>query len=442
MIKRLLPVILWILPLLAVAQTAPDSLNAGQKFNFHFQNTIIYQYHPSFNAKYTGAYSLLPEAEKHISASATFFLGIKLWKHGSFYINPELSGGSGFSETRGIAGFPNGEVYRVDNPAPKIYLARGYFNQVMPLSGTEVDVEDDMNQLGGKMPEAYLSFTAGKFSILDFFDQNSYSHEPRTQFYNWALMGNGAYDYPANTRGYTYGFVEELVYPGWALRFASVMVPTTANGSVMDLNILKAHSSAMEYEKKFNLFKRKGTVRLLGYLTRANMGNYQKAIEWGTANSTTPEVDSVNVTGNTKYGFGLNIEYDPSPNIGWFLRAGWNDGHNESWAFTEIDMALSTGFQLAGTIWNRAEDRIGIAFLMNGISKDHREYLKKGGNGFIIGDGNLNYGSETIAEIYYSFRLGSYPLWLSPDYQFILHPAYNKDRGPVHAFGIRILTAL
>ncbi|MGD0582540.1 MAG: carbohydrate porin [Bacteroidales bacterium] len=442
MIKRLLLITICFYPLVTSAQSVEDSLMASQKLNFHFQNTLIYQYHPSFDAKYSGKNSLINSEEKNLSASVTFFLGLKLWRWSSVYFNSEMTAGSGFSQTHGIAGFPNGEVYRVDNTAPRIYIARLLFNQVIPLTDKMTIRGDDNNQLAGKMPLSYISLTFGKFSIMDYFDQNSYSHEPRTQFYNWALMGNGAWDYPANTRGYTYGLVAELVKPLWAVRFAEVMVAEFVNGDVMDWDLRKARSQALEFQYKYNLFNKKGEIRLFAYYTLARMGSYRDAIDWGMIHNTAPDIDSVNRRGNTKYGFGINIEQNLGRNTGFFLRAGWNDGHNESWAFTEIDMTFSAGIELKGSLWNMEEDRLGLAMISNLISKDHREYLQKGGYGFMIGDGNLNYGSELIAEIYYSFKFGKYPVWLSPDYQFILNPGYNKDRGPVNAFGIRVRTAL
>lgn len=418
------------------AQTSKDSTYT-KRWNFHFQNTVIYQSHPSFHAKYSGVNSLNSEAEANTSITGTMFFGARLWKGASAYFNPEISGGSGFSKTLGIAGFPNGETYRVSDAIPKIYIARLYIKQVFGLSKEYQKVEDGINQLSDYLPTSYLAITAGKFSIMDFFDDNKFSHDPRNQFFNWALMGNGAWDYPANTRGYTYGIVAELVKPKWAFRFATVMVPISANGAVMDKNVFHSRSEAFEFEHKYNIGHQSGTIRVMSFLTKARMGSYKGAIEWGEANHTAPVIDSTNSLGRTKFGFGINVEHNFNNDIGAFFRASWNDGLNETWAFTEIDKAISSGLQLNGNIWKRTADKLGFALIVNGLSKDHLNYLKAGGYGFIIGDENLNYQPEMIAELYYSFKLTDYPLWISPDYQFILNPAYNKDRGPVHAFGIR-----
>lgn len=411
------------------AQQNDSITKLGQRWNLHFQTTVINQSHPAFSASYSGHNSLSSAAENNVSVSTTLFLGAKLWKGAEAYFNPELSGGTGFSSTTGIAGFTNGEIYRVDSPTPKIFIARLYLKQVFALSKETKFVDEEENQLATIYPASYIALYVGKFSIMDFFDCNQYSHDPRSQFYNWALMGNGAYDYPADTRGYTYGIAAELVKPNWAIRFGAVMVATTANGPIMDLHIDRSHSLMLEYEQHYLVGGQSGKIRLIGYFTEAQMGNYRKAIDWGLANNTTPDINANPSNGRTKYGLGLNMEHTFNPNAGMFLRAGWNDGQNESWMFTEIDRHASIGLTLNGRIWGRKEDKLGIAQIVDGISKNHQDFLAAGGHGFIIGDGKLNYAPEYISELYYSFKIPNYPVWLSPDYQFIINPAYNKDRG-------------
>src|SRR5664279_4501915 len=247
------------------SQTENDSLSIIQKWNIHFQNTEILQFHPGFHAGYSGKNSLDPNSETAVSSTSTLFLGIKLWKYGSFYFNPEVSAGKGFSKTLGVAGFPNGEVYRVSDPKPHFTPARFYIRQIFPLSKNSIPAEDKLNQLAEKIPESYIAVDAGKFSIMDFFDDNPYSHDPRTQFYNWALMGNGAWDYPADTKGYTYGFVVELVKPAWTFHFSSVMMASTVNGAVFDKDIKHANAEALEIIKRFELNKLPGEFHLLAY---------------------------------------------------------------------------------------------------------------------------------------------------------------------------------
>jgi len=413
--------------------------NAGEQetFNLHFQFTTITQAHPSFSAMYSGLNSFDPKAETKTSVSSTLFLGSRLWKNVEVYCDPEMAGGGGFSNTTGIAAFPNGEVYRVSEPTPHVYVARLYVRQLFSLSETSHRVDGEANQLAGMEPDSYISLIAGKFSIMDFFGHSAYSHDPTTQFFNWALMGYGAWDYPANTRGYTFGIVSEFVRPSWALRFGLVMVPITPNGAIFDSRIAHSNSSTFEIEKKYRIGTQRGTVSLLTYLTRADMGNYRDAINYGILHDTAPQLEPTRMLGRTKYGFGLSLEQSLSQDVGLFFRSSWNDGHNETWAFTEIDRCISVGLSVNGALWKRP-DNLGIAFILSGLSKDHRDFLRAGGYGFIIGDGNLDYGGEFVTELYYSLRLFVRWLWVTPDYQSILHPAYNKDRGPVHAFGIRV----
>lgn len=434
--------LIFLIPLLGVfvqtliAGDTADSLK-NNWLTIHFQTTVLSQSHPAIKAPYSGDNSLSTAAESNTSVSSTLFIGAKLWKGAEVYFNPEMSGGSGFSATKGIAAFTNGEVYRVDSPSPKIFPARYYLKQVFSFSKEMVSREDAVNQVQANYPVSYLALYAGKFSMLDFFDANQYSHDPRTQFYNWALMGNGAWDYPADTRGYTNGVVAEYVNPVWALRGAAVMVASQRNGATFDTQIFKSNSMALEFEKPYSLLGGIGKIRLLAYLTRAQMGNYALAVSWANANHTVPNLDVYPAYGRTKYGFGLNVEHTFSENLGTFMRAGWNDGHNESWAFTEIDQHVSAGFVFTGTSWNRKDDKLGIAQVVDGLSSDHRNYLAAGGYGFIIGDGRLNYAPECITELYYSFKMPGVAIWLAPDYQLVVNPGYNKDRGPVHAFGIR-----
>ena len=247
-------------------------------------------------------------------------------------------------------------------------------------------------------------------------------------------MGNGAWDYPANTRGYTMGLTTELGQPNWTLRFALTMVVTQENASIWDAQIAKANTETIEYERRYKIEGQKGTLRILGYLNNGKFGDYNLAIAQQPKG---PVIDTTQHYGRHKYGFGINAEQYLSHDLGVFARTSWNDGHTETWFFTEIDRSISLGASLHGTKWHRADDEMGLAFVANGLSDPHKNYLAAGGYGFIIGDGKLNYSSEMIAEFYYRFNAYQKKFYISPDYQFIIHPAYNADRGPVNVFGIR-----
>ncbi len=405
-----------------------------QRFNLHFQQTIITQYKPAFSATYSGNNSLLTGSETQSSITTSLFGGARLWKGAEAYFNPEMSGGAGLSKTLGVAGFPNGETFRVGSAFPEIYIARLYLRQRFEW-GTEKDtLIDGVNQLAGIKSKRYFSIVVGKYGMADFFDGNEFSHDPRAQFMNWALMDNGAWDYPANTRGYVIGATAELGQPDWTLRFAYTMSTTEANGAIWDGKLSKANTQTLEYEKRYTISGQKGTVRLLGFRNNGKMGDYRQAL---ALSPVAPNVDTTQAYGRHKYGFGITADQYITKDFGVFAKASWNDGHTETWYFTEIDRSISFGGVLKGTSWKRKDDELGLAFIGNGLSQPHRDYLAAGGYGFLIGDGKLNYAPEIVAELYYKINAYQHKLWLSPDYQFILNPAYNKDRGPVNVLGIR-----
>jgi len=405
-----------------------------ERLSIHAQMTIITQYKPAFNAKYTGSNSLIPQEETTRSFTSTLYLGAKLWRGASVFMNPEMAGGSGLSGSLGVGASTNGETYRIDNPAPAFELARLFFRQVVSLNKETSYQQSDLNQLAGNLPTKYFSFIIGKICVSDFFDINSYSHDPRTQFMSWALMSNGAWDFPANTRGYTPSLILEYVTPKNELRYGFSLVATVANGMTMNWNIQKAGSQTLEYTHNYTIEGNKGALRLFSFFNMSKMGNYNQSI---LLNPTAPDIVATRKYGNNKYGFGINAEQAINKDLGLFLRASWDDGNNETWAFTEIDRSVSCGVSSNGSRWNRENDNIGLAYVTSGLSAPHRNYLKAGGKGFELGDGNLNYSWEHLAELYYSMELKK-NLYLSGAYQFIINPGYNKDRGPVNVFSVRV----
>lgn len=412
-----------------------DSLKQ-QRFSIHMQTTVITQFKPSFHAPYSGANSLVSQKENKTSLTTTLFLGARLWKGASLSLNPELAGGSGLSGALGIAAAANGETFRVGNPAPQIYLARLFFTQKFALGKEREFLADDFNQIAEYSPKQYIGLTVGKISISDFFDRNTYSHDPRTQFMSWALMSNGAWDYPANTRGYTPSVVLEYVSPKHELRYGLSLLPNTANGSNMTWDISKACSQTLEYTYNYSVKDHPGAIRVLGFYTIANMGNYRQSLAMGLQ---TPDITLTRKFSRSKFGFAVNAEQAFTNSLGGFFRASWNDGNNETWVFTEIDRSVSLGLVLNGTRWKRADDNVGFAYVASGLSKPHRDYLQAGGRGFILGDGNLTYSWEHMLEFYYKAPLIKDHLYLSAAYQLLVNPGYNTDRqGPVNIFSIRV----
>lgn len=407
---------------------------AGRRWSLHFQATSIGQYHGGFRSLYEGENSLPPHPESRVSITATAFLAFRVSDHIDLVVNPEVAGGRGFGQVTGIAGFTNGEIPRVSSATPTLYAARAFVRTIWALGPESELAEAGVNQMAGKAPVRRLTTVTGKFAVTDYFDANTYSHDPRTQFMNWSLMYNGAWDYPADTRGYTMGTMEELTMRKWSLRSAHVLEPTVANGPDFDFRAAKNRGDVIEWERRYAPKGRSGALRLLGFANRARGGTFREAI---LANGST-NIESTRRNGTLKYGWGLNMEQSLTSEIGVFGRYGWSDGKTEAWAFTQIDRSLSGGISIDGKLWRRQSDHIGVAGVRNYLSGDHRSFLAHGGLGFIIGDGRLErYRPESIVEAYYSWRLTKG--WtLTGDFQRIRNPAYNADRGPVSVGTIRL----
>jgi len=425
-------------PVQAIAPNTPASAaSTPDWFNVHGQTTIITEKHDTFRSPYAGPDSLPRDEGIKTSATATLFLGLHLpWEGGEVYLNPEVSGGEGFGGVEGIADFPNGDISHVGKPEPEPYVARLFYKQTFGLGGPTENLPEGPDQLPVTSDISRLTLTLGKFSIVDYFQQSNYANDPRAQFLGEALFTDGAWDYPADTRGYTEGAVIELNQADWALRGAAVAMPKNANGSTFDSRLPKALAYVLELEERYKLFQRPGALRPMAFANGAHMGNYGEATETAKLLGTTPDVTK-NASFSYKWGFGLTVDQQLSDDLGTFLRLGWNDGHTETFAFTAIDRSLAVGLSLQGTKWDRAQDVVGLAFAIDGLAHDHREYLGAGGLDFDIGDGRLpHYALEEVIEAYYRFKLND-NVYITPDFQLVDHPAYNADRGPVIIGGIR-----
>ena len=408
------------------------------RFTLHYQATVIEQGDARFTAPYSGPNSLQPNPQEAVSITSTLFMGMKLVPGTEVYLNPELSAGRGISGAFGLGGPTNGEIYRVGDPAPVVSTARLLVHQVFGFGSETEKLEDGPNQIAETVATRRLTVVAGKFSLVDYFDANAYSHDPRSQFLNWTLMSAGAWDYPADTRGYTWGAMTEWHDPEWAVRGAVVAEPKQANQLDMDRRVGRANGSTVEGEHQLHLIDgRKGAARLLGYLNQADMGNYGEAIANASQTGGIPNVVSTRKYGRTKYGFSFNGDQELTDALGGFVRGSWSDGRNETWAFTEADASEALGVEWKPARWGRRDDRWGVAAVANQLSGPHRRYLADGGDGFELGDGALRYGPEMIAETYYRFPVREH-LFVSPDYQFIVNPGYNRDRGPAQVWALRV----
>lgn len=417
---------------LAIGQdNAPASAQADhpETWNVYYQATSVGMYHSSFPALYSGPLSLEDRPEKDVSLTTTLFLGFRLFDT-EFYIDPEIAGGRGFSHVNGLANSNNGELPRVASATPKPYLARAYFTHDFGFGDEREKVDSDANQLGGSRPMKRYSISVGRFTLTDFFDDNRYSHDPRMQFLGWAAMYNGAWDYPADVRGYTWGWVHEFHTRQWSLRYASAAEPRVANGPHFDRKLLVNRGDAYEVEHRHEWRGHSGAVRLLGYTNHARAGTYAESLRLSAANGSTPDITATRRDGTLKYGFGLSWDQEIARDWGIFGRLGWNDGKTESFAFTAIDQLASAGVSVTGSRWHRPGDTAATLLTFSGLSGVHATYLSRGGVDFLIGDGALRYGPETAWESYYSVRLWK-GFWTSIDLMHISNPAYNRDRGPV-----------
>ncbi len=403
------------------------------------QINVVFQAHPSFHALYSGPNSLSSRGEHATSRVLTLYTGYQLSPQTEALFDLESAGGRGISDALGMAGFTNVDVVR--NPAlgSKPYIARAILHHVFALSAKEEDAERTPISILSKLPERRIEVRAGKMSMADYFDVNSVGSDSHLQFLNWTAVNNGAYDYAADTRGYTMAAMAEYHDHNWGVRFAEALMPKVANGPKLDFNLARARSENIEIEFRPELQKDKKTlIRLLSFVNHADMGSYREAVQAFLAGTDPrPIIEAHRKQGRIKYGFGLNAEQELTKTLRVFGRLGWNEGQNESFAYTEVDQAVEVGADWCLKRWRRPADKIGFAFITNGISRWHQLYLELGGNGFLLGDGRLTYDREDILETYYTAHLWR-GVYVSPDLQWAAHPGYNKDRGPVIVPGLRL----
>jgi high affinity Mn2+ porin len=416
-----------------------------QNWNWHVQSTTTLQGYPPFGAKYSGTNSLPTGGQVQETVSLDLYAGLRLWSGAEAHFDVLTWQGFGLAQTFGIDAFPNAEAYKIGTHAPRSNLARCFLRQTIGLGGEKEEILDDQLTLAGNQDISRLTYTIGRFNSKDIFDNNAYANDPRTQFMNWAFTANAAWDYPADSLGYTTGLALELNQPKWALRFGFFQLPNQRNGftiedrylmwpgepSAGDGRFWHAWDMVVEHERRYSISAHPGTIRILGYVNQADMGNYHAALS-------APGID-IDLTHATRqeYGFGFNLEQEITRNIGLFSRLGWNNGQNEAWMFTDVNHTASVGVSVKGEAWRRPDDTLGVAAVVSGISKANQQYLAAGGLGILDGDGALNYAKEWVLETYYNRRITKH-FHGTLDYQFVSNPAFNNARGPVSVFGMRL----
>jgi hypothetical protein len=406
------------------------------------QANIIFQGRLPFHSPYEGPNSFRSSAEYKTSMVGTLYTAMRRNRNDryntDFIFDIESAAGRGLSQALGLAGFTNLDVVRNPNLGSAPYIARYQIHQIFGLTNATVPQEQSPFALAANVPARRIEFRIGKMTLPDFFDINSIGSDSHLQFMNWTIDNNGAWDYAADTRGYTVGGIAEYDEPSWSLRYGIFAMPVVANGIDLDWAFSRAHGQNTEFELRHSFVRgRKGTSRLLFYANRAHMGVYREAVNAYLAGiDPTPTITNHEHFGALKYGVGYNTEQEMTKDLRVFGRFGWNEGQHESFAYTEVDQTVEVGADYAGTSWHRSQDKVGLAVVSNAIKRDHQNYLGYGGLGFLLGDGKLNYGRENIVEGYYTCHAWR-GLFYSIDIQHISDPGYNRDRGPAWVGSVR-----
>ena len=403
-------------------------------FAVHGQTTFIEQYAPPFRSPYVGPNSLRPNQGRE-TWDAALGVGFKLWQGAEFWVDPEIDQGFGLSNTEGVAGFPSGAAFKVGAAVPYSRIQRAFVRQTIDLGGDSQKVDADYNQFAGAQTADRLVLTIGKYSVSDVFDTNKYAQNPRKDFMNWALIDAGTFDYAADAWGYSYGASAEWYKGDWTLRGGLFDLSVVPNSIELDPTFQQFQWLG-EIERRYELWGQPGKIAVTGFLSRGRMGNFEDAIALAAMTGSPADIATVRQY-RSRGGLDMNLEQQITSDLGAFMRAGFADGNIEPYEYTDVDRTVAAGLQLAGKPWGRPDDTFAIAGIVNGITKIHQEFLDDGGVGILVGDGMLPHpGLEQIIETYYLFPVYDWRVTL--DYQFIVNPAYNRDRGPVSVIGARL----
>ena len=422
---------------ISTASTAPDKTPVYENWAIHGQSTFTPIYQPAFRSPYRGQQSLDPGSRARETWDVTLYAGFRPWRGAEIWVNPEVDQGFGPSNTFGAAGYPSAEAYKLGSSTPYVRVPRLFFRQTLDLGGEVQGISPDLNQLGGTQTANRLIVTVGKFSSFDVFDTNKYAHDPRNDFLNWSLIDAGTFDQAGDAWGFSYGASAEWYQDWWTIRGGVFDFPTRPAYKYLDPHLFHQIQYIAEVEERHTLFGQEGKVKLSGFYGRGLFGSYAQATALGQATGTTPDIQSVRRY-RGKGGVSVNVEQAITEDLGFFFRAGLQDGTSSVTSYTDIDNTVSLGLSLAGKRWDRPDDTVGIGFARNDITRRFKNYLNAGGLGILVGDGKLpNSGPENVLEAFYNAAVVK-GVNVTADYQLISNPAYNRDRGPVNFLGARL----
>jgi high affinity Mn2+ porin len=419
----------------AAADDAPAIAETPENYGVHGQFTYVEQESMGFNHPYSGPNSLTPNEERE-TTDATLFLGARLWSDAEIWINPEIDQGFGLDDTLGVAGFPSAEAYKVGKKRPYLRLARLFIRNTVNLDGETAVVESDENRLAGSQSINRWVFTVGKFGVVDIFDNNDYAHDPKHDFLNWTAVDSGAFDYAADAWGYSVGGAAEWYQGSWTFRGGVFDLSNVPNSTRLDPGFHEFELVG-EVERRYTIGSAQGKVLITAYNNRGRMGLLEEAAALAQSTNTPANAAAVRQY-RSRPGIDLNLAQALTPDLGLFARIGKASGNVEAYEFTDVDRSLSAGLSLKGSAWRRGDDKVGFVLINNGISAQEEQYLNAGGLGILVGDGKLPHpGAEQILETFYSAAVLPHTN-VSLDYQAVENPGYNRDRGPVSIWAVRI----
>ena len=416
------------------ANTAPPAAG-GARFAVYGQATYTEQETDGFHAPYAGANSLSADSGRE-TTDATLYLGARLWSGAELWVNPEADQGFGLDDTLGLAGFSSGEAYKIGRNAPYFRLQRAFIRQTLDLGAAVDGMDAGPNQFALPQSADRLVLTVGKVSVVDIFDVNRYAHDPRADFLNWSVIDAGTFDYAADAWGYSAGGAAEWYVGSWAWRAGVFDLSDVPNSTRLEPGF-DEYQVDLEAEHRHELLGQPGKVDITVFESRGRMALLEDAIAYAQANGLPPDPAPVRRY-RKRDGISLNVEQQLARNVGLFARLGDAGGNVEAYEFTDIDRTASLGVSLSGGPWRRPADTLGVAAAVNAISRDRQQYLAAGGLGILVGDGRLPHaGHEDILETYYELAALS-AVHVTLDYQLVANPAYNRDRGPVAIFAVRV----